>query len=113
MRSCVDRRRAIWTRWGRHVSGSTALALALVGADDAALAALAARLAPLLVGHLPEAAPAVDGWMTSREAASYLGLTKYALYRLTSAHRVPFQQSSAGAKCWFKRELDQWRARGG
>ena len=49
-------------------------------------------------------------WMTTREAAEYLGMTVNALHRLTAERRVPFSQDRPGAKCWFRRsELDAYR----
>jgi excisionase family DNA binding protein len=87
------------------------LAAAVVDAlDDDALDVLAAKLAPRLVGHLPETAPAEDRWMTSREAASYLGTTLSTMWKLTAAREIPFSQDGPGCRCWFKRShLDQWR----
>jgi excisionase family DNA binding protein len=76
-------------------------------------AALAAEFASILRPHLQDEQPAVSGWMTSREAAAYLGLTLAALHRLTAARDVPFEQDTPGGKCWFNRaDLDTWR-RGG
>jgi excisionase family DNA binding protein len=87
------------------------LAAALVDAlDDDALDVLAAKLAPRLVGHLPETAPAEDGWIDSKQAAAYLGITTSTLWKLTAAHEIPFSQDGRACKCWFKRgHLDQWR----
>jgi excisionase family DNA binding protein len=54
-----------------------------------------------------------DGWITSREASAYLGLTLSALHRLTATRAIPFEQDVPGGKCWFRRgDLDTWR-RGG
>jgi excisionase family DNA binding protein len=92
------------------------LAEALVDAlDDVALNRLAARLGPRLVDAVAAklADSASDRWMTTREAADYLGLTANALHKLTAARQVPFSQDAPGGKCWFLRsELDDWR-RGG
>ncbi len=75
-------------------------------------ARLAADLAAVLHPHLQHEQPAA-GWMTSREAATYLGLTLAALHRLTAARALPFEQDAPGGKCWFNRaDLDTWR-RGG
>jgi excisionase family DNA binding protein len=77
--------------------------------DDEALDALAERLER----RLALAAPREDGWLDSRRAAEYLGMTPAALYRLTASRRIPFQQSVDGGKCWFRRrELDIWREQG-
>ena len=52
-----------------------------------------------------------DGWLNSREAVRYLGLTSlHALHKLTAARQVPFVQERPGARCWFRRsDLDRWR----
>ncbi|HTA98822.1 MAG TPA: excisionase family DNA-binding protein [Solirubrobacteraceae bacterium] len=76
-------------------------------------AALAADLAAVLRPHLQHEQPGA-GWMTSREAAAYLGLTLTALHRLTAARTIPFEQDAPGGKCWFNRtDLDTWRRGGG
>jgi excisionase family DNA binding protein len=75
-------------------------------------AALAADLAAV-IGPLMQHGPAPAGWMTTRQAAVYLGLTRAALHRLTAARAVPFEQEVPGGKCWFNSaDLDAWR-RGG
>ena len=81
-------------------------------ADDAeALGELAAALAP----YLPQpAAGDEDRWLSTREAALYLGLSVNALHRLTAAREIPFEQDAPGSKCWFlKSELMAWRRAGG
>jgi excisionase family DNA binding protein len=96
-----------------RASGVTApgIAAALVAElDDAALDTLAERLAPRLARRLPVAAPEPDGWLDTKGAASYLGITTNALYKLTAARAIPFEQDGPGCKCWFKRsDLDAWR----
>ena len=89
----------------------TQLARALLAElDDDALSELAQRLAPFL----SQPPPATDDrWLSTREAALYLGMSVNALHRLTAERAVPFVQDAPGAKCWFLRsELDAWR-RGG
>jgi excisionase family DNA binding protein len=78
-------------------------------------AGLAADLASVLRPHLqPEQPAATTGWMTSRDAATYLGLTLAALHRLTAARAIPFEQDAPGGKCWFTHaDLDAWRRGGG
>jgi excisionase family DNA binding protein len=102
------------------VSGETrgaGLAAALVDAlDDAALERLLARLGPrlleLVAARLGDRGE--DRWLSTREAAEYLGLTPNALHKLTAARVVPFSQEQAGGKLWFLRsELDAWRRGGG
>jgi excisionase family DNA binding protein len=71
------------------------------------LAVLAERLAPYLPA--PEQ-PAQDGWLTTKQAADYLGTTPNALHKLTAARTIPFEQDAPGGKCWFKpSDLDAWR----
>lgn len=56
---------------------------------------------------------AADDWLSTRQAARYLGLSVPALHRLTAARSVPFEQSGPGARCWFQRSaLDGWRSAG-
>jgi excisionase family DNA binding protein len=54
---------------------------------------------------------AEDRWLTTKEAAVYLGLSgPTALHRLTSERRIAFSQESHGGKCWFRRaDLDAFR----
>jgi Helix-turn-helix domain len=76
------------------------------------LNALAERLAPRVAALLREDADA-DQWLDSGQAADYLGMTRNALHKLTSARLVPFEQDGPGCKLHFRRsELDRWR-RGG
>lgn len=80
--------------------------------DDARLAT---ELAAVLRPHLqPQEQPAAAGWMDSRKAAAYLGLTLPALHRHTAARSIPFEQDRPGGKCWFSpAALDDWRRRNG
>lgn len=78
-----------------------------ISRDPAALERLAELLAPHLSSNVGEVE---DGWMSTKDAAAYLGLTPNALHRLTAARSVPFAQEMPGGKCWFLRsELDEWR----
>lgn len=89
----------------------TAALLDLLVADDAALDVLADRLAPRLADRLEGRNG--DEWLDSARAAAYLGLSRYALHRLTAARALPFHQDGPGARCWFRRsELDAWREQG-
>jgi len=76
--------------------------------DEGAAAAQAERLAQRLAGRQ-------DGrWLTAKEAAAHLGLSVYALHKLTAARAIPFGQDGPGCKLWFRRaELDRWRQGGG
>jgi hypothetical protein len=68
--------------------------------------ALAPRLEQLLVSEPDEE----DCWMDSEQAAVHLGMTKNAIYKLTSGRQIPFQQEGPGCKLFFRRsELDRWR----
>lgn len=76
--------------------------------DEEALDALAERLRPRLAVEQGDAG--TDRWMSSRDAAEYLGLSRNALHKLTAARAIPFVQDVAGGKCWFLRsELNAWR----
>jgi hypothetical protein len=89
---------------------SAGLAAAIIGElDDAALAALAERLAPFLPAAETDTE---DRWMDSKGAAAHLGLSVNALRKLTAERSIPFEQDAPGSKCWFKTsELDGWRRR--
>lgn len=51
-----------------------------------------------------------DRWLTSAEAARYLGMTMHAFHRHTAAGTIPCAQDGPGCKMWFKRaDLDAWR----
>jgi excisionase family DNA binding protein len=86
----------------------SALARALLAdLDQDDLRELAERLAPYLPTPTP---PAEDRWLTTREAAEYLGMTSNALHKLTAERSIPFTQDAPGARCYFKRsDLDAWR----
>jgi excisionase family DNA binding protein len=72
--------------------------------SEDALARLALRLRP----HLDAVEP--DRWLTTAEAAAYLGCTENAVHKLTAARAVPFEQGCPGGKLYFKRsQLDAWR----
>ncbi len=89
------------------MSGQLAAAL-LAELGDAELDQLARLLAPRLQ-RLAEPS-AGDGWLDTKDAAEYLGISRHALRRLTAERRVPFSQDQPGARCYFSRQaLDQWR----
>jgi excisionase family DNA binding protein len=75
-----------------------------LGPDD--LAELARRVSP----YLPAPAASEDGWLSTRQAADYLGISTNALHKLTASRAIRFEQDKPGGKCWFKRsELDAFR----
>lgn len=81
--------------------------------DDPALDTLADRLAPKLAVRLASREQAPDEWLTSKQAAAYLGISVNALHKHTSARLIPFEQDGPGCKMWFKQsELDEWRRTG-
>jgi hypothetical protein len=54
--------------------------------------------------------PEPDGWLDSKQAAAYVGMTRNALHKRTAAGDIPCEQEVPGGKRWFKRsELDAWR----
>jgi hypothetical protein len=73
------------------------------------------RLADVLAPRIAERLAATDGsepdgWLNSKDAASYLGITPNAVHKLTAERAIPFEQEAPGCKCWFKRsDLDAWR----
>jgi predicted DNA-binding transcriptional regulator AlpA len=57
------------------------------------------------------ATPEPDRYMSTNEAASYLGMTTAALYKRVAAGDVPHHQDGPGCKLWFLRsELASWRS---
>ncbi len=75
---------------------------------DALADAVASRVVDRLREHL---AAEDDGWMTTREAADYLGISVNSLHKLTAARAIPFGQMGERGRCYFKRpDLDAWRA---
>lgn len=68
---------------------------------------LAERVAQRL---LAETDTQPDRWMDSAAAATYLGLTRDALHKLSAANAVPFSQDVPNGKLYFqKSQLDRWR----
>ncbi|MHB8490960.1 MAG: helix-turn-helix domain-containing protein [Solirubrobacteraceae bacterium] len=89
---------------------SSPLANALLAElDEDALDALAERIAPRVAARIDRTSGEPDGWLTTRAAAAYLGLSVVALHKLTAAQAVPFEQEGPGCRCWFRcSELDEW-----
>lgn len=75
---------------------------------DALADRLAPRVAVLLRGEV-----GTDQWLDSSQAADYLGMTRDALHKHTSARTIPFEQEGPGCKLYFRRSaLDRWRSGG-
>jgi hypothetical protein len=71
---------------------------------------LARRLTPLLPKPAP---PARNGWLNSRQAAEYLGISLGALHQLTCARRIPLEQRTHRGRLYFDpAALDDWRRNG-
>jgi hypothetical protein len=79
----------------------------LGAASDQALTRLAERLAPFLTARQADGsgAPEDDGWLSTADAAKYIGITANALHKLTAARAIDFEQSAPGCKCWFRRSV--------
>ncbi len=76
---------------------------ASVGIPDAFVDALGAAIATRLNGG------ADDRWLDTHEAADYLGRPVSTIRKLTAARSIPFEQSTPGARCYFRRsDLDRW-----
>jgi Helix-turn-helix domain len=82
--------------------------------DPAAITELADLLAPHVGKRATAHAVEGDGWLDTKRAAEYLGMTSHGLYKLTAGRLIPFEQEGPGCRCWFKRaDLDRWREHGG
>ena len=72
---------------------------------DAIVDELLTRLPPLLEGGADS-----EGWLDTKAAAAYLGISVTALHKLTGARRLAFSQTMTGAPCFFRRsDLDAYR----
>jgi excisionase family DNA binding protein len=72
------------------------------------------RLADAVAVKLAESVPqaAEDRWLTSAEAAAYLGLPYSTFRKLTAAGRIEGEQDTIGGRFYFQRSyLDAWRRR--
>jgi len=78
--------------------------------DENSIEQLAAVLAPKIADRLrAEQEQSQDKWLSTREAALYIGRSVSSLHKLTAAREIPFEQEGPGCKCWFlKSELDNW-----
>jgi excisionase family DNA binding protein len=71
------------------------------------LGELARRLAPLMPRPEPVAR---DGWLNSRQAAEYLGISLDSLHQLTARREIPFEQHVSGGRLYFDpAAVDNWR----
>lgn len=51
-----------------------------------------------------------DRWLTTKEAADYLGMPISTLHKLTAEKKIPFQQHTRNGRLYFwKAHLDEWR----
>lgn len=79
---------------------------------DEVLETLADLIADRLTETLRSTSNTTGRWLTTAEAAEHLGITTNALYKLTSARQIPFEQRTRNGKCYFDPdELDRWRRR--
>jgi hypothetical protein len=79
--------------------------------DAATIDALAAAVASRVAELIPESEPE-RVWLNMADAAAYMGTTRDALRKLTSARTIEFSQAAPGGPCWFRREwLDDHRER--
>jgi hypothetical protein len=70
----------------------------------------AERVAGLLAPYIAPPAHVDDGWLSTKAAAAYLGITPNALHKATGAKALPFEQETPNSKCWFRRsDLDNYR----
>jgi hypothetical protein len=77
--------------------------------DPQALEELWVLLAPMMKTLIP-AQGDQGGWLDTKSAAEYLGISPNALHKHTSARTIPFHQDVPYGRCWFKRsDLDSWR----
>jgi excisionase family DNA binding protein len=88
--------------------GATPLGELLAGLDADDLSSLALELAP----YLTQPDPDEDRWLTTSEAARYLGISQRTLYRRMDAGVMAYEQECEGGRCYFTREaLDAYRQR--
>lgn len=94
--------------------GSVIDPLASVGALDALLNDVVARVADAVVARLTAPSNSGDEWLDTRAAAEYLGIHRDTLRKLAAERAVPSEQDGRGCKLFFQRApLDAWRHRGG
>ena len=86
--------------------GGVELALSI---PDELVAALAERVALLVVERGEATGQAVSPWLDFEAAMAYLGFSRDRLYKLTSARAIPFRKKRDGQGLLFHRdELDRW-----
>jgi excisionase family DNA binding protein len=79
------------------------LAPAYIALSDAQLEELAARVAAKL------REPDADRWLSTKEAAAYIGVHEVTLRRAAAEGKLPFAQGGRGCALRFLRsELDSW-----
>jgi hypothetical protein len=105
---------------GRSANGRALEARGLASADRLALrveldSEAISAIVELVMARLAERleAPAEDGWIDAKAAASYLGVSLDGLHRMTARRGrdgIPAGRDKPNGKLWFKRsELDEWR----
>jgi hypothetical protein len=101
---------AACARWRGSVSPAALLLLEALE-DPAARREVVAALLPELRSALTAEAPAADGWLNSRDAAAYLGMTYDAFKK--HQHLIRSEQAAPGCRRWYRRvDLDAWRLSG-
>ena len=94
---------------GSETTGSEELAAISVRVPPALVRAVADAILAQLEARDVIGRQSPDRWMTTREAASYVGRSVDAMHKLTAARQVPFSQDGPGGKCWFRKsDLDAW-----
>ncbi len=77
--------------------------------DSEQLERLADAVATRLAGRFPQQ-PTEGRWLTSAEAARYLGASVEAIRDLAAARKIAFSQTCAGAPMYFDpADLDAYR----
>ena len=100
----------VWARDARtstpHRSGGVAFQF-----PDEAIEALADAVAERVVERvINQAESNSTGWLDSAGAATYLGISRTAVHKLTSAREITFAQETEGGRVWFQRaDLDAYR----
>jgi excisionase family DNA binding protein len=80
-----------------------------ISLDPASIEALADALTERIAARLPQPPDTEDGWMDTRAAADYIGLTPNALHKIAARDGIPCSRPAGTRKLRFRRsELDEW-----